>query len=94
MTEVSVKGGKGIWGMPKHQANLDFVDAKRDVAASTTCDGQLCMRIEVERPALDGAAPERRARSTTARFRGMLMKSSIYFSATPRSPSARGPRRG
>ena len=30
-TEVSVKGGKGIWGMPKHQANLDFVvtDARR-----------------------------------------------------------------
>ena len=23
-TEISVKGGKGIWGMPKHQANLDF----------------------------------------------------------------------
>src|SRR5438094_5352293 len=24
-TEISVKGGKGIWGMPKHQANLNFV---------------------------------------------------------------------
>src|SRR6266853_5273556 len=23
-SEVSVKGGKGIWGMPKHQANLAF----------------------------------------------------------------------
>ena len=25
-TEISVKGGKGIWGMPKHQANLDFLN--------------------------------------------------------------------
>ena len=24
-SEISVKGGKGIWGMPKHQANLDFI---------------------------------------------------------------------
>jgi hypothetical protein len=23
-SEISVKGGNGIWGMPKHQANLDF----------------------------------------------------------------------
>src|SRR5215212_9051533 len=29
-TEVSVKGGKGIWGMPKHQASLDFrIEADR-----------------------------------------------------------------
>ena len=35
-TEVSVKGGKGIWGMPKHQANLDFVISKRSSGASTT----------------------------------------------------------
>ena len=31
-TEISVKGGKGIWGMPKHQANLDFVVSKRTVS--------------------------------------------------------------
>ena len=24
-TEISVKGGKGIWGMPKHHANLNFI---------------------------------------------------------------------
>ena len=24
-TEISVKGGKGIWGMPKHQANLNYI---------------------------------------------------------------------
>jgi hypothetical protein len=23
-SEISVKGGKGIWGMPKHKSNLDF----------------------------------------------------------------------
>ena len=27
-TEISVKGGKGIWGMPKHQANLAFDGAR------------------------------------------------------------------
>jgi hypothetical protein len=35
-TEVSVKGGKGIWGMPKHQANLDFVVAPKTVSSHTT----------------------------------------------------------
>ena len=29
-TEISVKGGKGIWGMPKHQANLDYRDRRAD----------------------------------------------------------------
>ena len=27
-TEISVKGGKGIWGMPKHRASLDFSDGE------------------------------------------------------------------
>src|SRR4029453_7179795 len=26
-TEISVKGGKGVWGWPRHQASLDFVVA-------------------------------------------------------------------
>lgn len=32
-TEISVKGGKGIWGMPKHQASLDFVVTDTAVSA-------------------------------------------------------------
>ncbi len=32
-TEVSVKGGKGIWGMPKHQANLNYIEGQRTVSS-------------------------------------------------------------
>ena len=66
-TEVSVKGGKGIWGMPKHQANLDFVDPQ----------GQGLEPVRPRRPAvlpdrgghaaLDRPADEHWPRSTTAR---------------------------
>ena len=38
-TEISVKGGKGIWGMPKHQANLDFVVADDSVSSQYDKDG-------------------------------------------------------
>ena len=38
-SEISVKGGKGIWGMPKHQANLDFIIPIRQSARSTTKTG-------------------------------------------------------
>jgi Acetoacetate decarboxylase (ADC) len=66
-TEVSVKGGKGIWGMPKHQANLDFVIAPERVTSQYDLDGQMCVRIEVERPRFE--------RLPLA----MLMRSNIYF---------------
>src|SRR5512144_3102661 len=49
-TEISVKGGKGIWGMPKHQANLDFVIRADKVWSQYDLDGQLCCRIEVDKP--------------------------------------------
>jgi hypothetical protein len=78
-TEISVKGGKGIWGMPKHQANLDFVAGGRQVSSQYDCDGQLAMRIEIDRPRrlrlpLDVAG------TNYCQFRGLMMKSSIYFS--------------
>jgi hypothetical protein len=79
-TEVSVKGGKGIWGMPKHQANLDFVIAPRTVSSQYDLDGQLCVRIEVDRPRFD-RLPVAMGTSNYCAFRGMLMKSNISFKA-------------
>ena len=77
---VSVKGGKGIWGMPKHQANLDFVVDDHTMSSQYDLDGKLCMRITVDRP----QGPKVPLRNVGAvnwcQFRGMLMKSSIYFS--------------
>ena len=77
-TEVSVKGGKGIWGMPKHQANLDFVIRKDKVWSQYDLDGQLCCRIEVDRPRFEHL-PVRMAAVNYCAFRGMLNKSYIHF---------------
>jgi hypothetical protein len=77
-SEVSVKGGKGIWGMPKHRANLDFAIGPRAVWSQYDLDGQLCVRIEVDRPRFDGL-PLALATSNYCSFRGMLMKSNISF---------------
>ncbi|WP_426998666.1 acetoacetate decarboxylase family protein [Pseudarthrobacter sp. N5] len=80
-TEVSVKGGKGIWGMPKHQANLDFVVTDTTVSAQYDKAGQLGCYIEIERPEPAGI-PLKLAASNYCAFRGMLMKSDIYFEAS------------
>jgi hypothetical protein len=77
-SEVSVKGGKGIWGMPKHQANLDFVIRRDRVWSQYDLDGQLCCRIEIDRPYWEGLPVNMPAVNYCA-FRGMLNKSSIYF---------------
>lgn len=77
-SEVSVKGGKGIWGMPKHQANLDFVIAPRKISSQYDLAGQLCVRIEVDRPRFE-PMPLSLATSNYCAFRGMLMKSNISF---------------
>jgi hypothetical protein len=77
-SEVSVKGGKGIWGMPKHQANLDFVIAPRAASSQYDLDGQLCVRVEVDRSRFE-RLPLSLGTSNYCAFRGMLMKSNIYF---------------
>jgi hypothetical protein len=77
-TEVSVKGGKGIWGMPKHRANLDFVIRDNKVSSQYDLDGQLCCRIEVDRPRFAGV-PVSMAAVNYCAFRGMLNKSYIHF---------------
>ncbi|WP_442543151.1 acetoacetate decarboxylase family protein [Arthrobacter sp. KN11-1C] len=80
-TEVSVKGGKGIWGMPKHQANLDFAVTGTTVSAQYDQDGKLGCYIEIEEPAPVGL-PVRLAVSNYSAFRGMLWKSSSYVEGT------------
>lgn len=79
-TEVSVRGGKGIWGMPKHRANLRFDISEKTASSQYDLDGKLCVKIEVEKskpwlPLKTGAA-------NYCAFRGMLMKSYIYFKGT------------
>jgi hypothetical protein len=77
-TEISVKGGKGIWGMPKHQANLDFRIDRHTVSSQYDLDGQLAMRITIRRPHWTGL-PIRMSSANFCQFRGMLMKSTIYY---------------
>jgi hypothetical protein len=77
-SEISVKGGKGIWGMPKHQANLDFTVTGSTVSSRYEVDGRAGTRIEVERPPAT-ALPLRMGAVNYCAFRGMLMKSSVYF---------------
>ncbi|MEC5384250.1 acetoacetate decarboxylase family protein [Uliginosibacterium sp. H3] len=77
-TEISVKGGKGIWGMPKHQANLDFVIGDEWVSSQYDLDGLLAVRIDVERPK-KAWLPLNVGAINYCAFRGMLMASYIYF---------------
>ena len=49
-SEISVKGGHGIWGMPKHRANLRFDINEETVSSQYDLDGQFCMKIEINSP--------------------------------------------
>lgn len=77
-SEVSVKGGKGIWGMPKHQANLSFDIGETTVQAQYEADGKLAMAVEIEKP-VDTAIPLSMSVSGYSAFRGMLFKSYLHF---------------
>jgi hypothetical protein len=79
-TEISVKGGKGIWGMPKHQANLDFLISDSTVSSQYDKDGQFAMKIEIQKPR-KAWFPLSMAGVNYCQYRGMLMKSSLYFKA-------------
>lgn len=79
-TEISVKGGKGIWGMPKHQASLDFVVDDETVSAQYDLDGVLAMRVDVARPRHAGIPLVNLPGVNYCAFRGMLFKSYVYFS--------------
>lgn len=77
-TEISVKGGRGIWGMPKHQANLDFVIGDEWVSSQYDLDGRMAMRIDVKKPKR-AWLPVNAGAANYCGFRGVLMKSYIYF---------------
>ena len=77
-TEISVKGGKGIWGMPKHRASLDFRIEEATVSSMYALDGQEVLTIEIDRSSSPALRLEADAANYCA-FRGMLMKSRIYF---------------
>ena len=79
-SDISVKGGKGIWGMPKHKANLDFVISDEAVSSQYDLDGQLAMRVTIDRPGSTPFKPPFHIGAANfCQFRGLLMKSYIYF---------------
>ncbi|MGP3968201.1 acetoacetate decarboxylase family protein [Streptomyces sp. 6N223] len=80
-SEVSVKGGKGIWGMPKHQASLDFRVSDRVVSSRYEDGGRLGTFVEIDRPP-PTALPLRVGATNYCAFRGMLMRSTVYFEGT------------
>jgi hypothetical protein len=89
-TEISVKGGKGIWGMPKHQASLSFDVGEQTVSSQYDLDGQLGAYVELEIPSL--RLPLSVGASNYCQFRGMLNKSTVYIRGKGRFGFARGAR--
>jgi Acetoacetate decarboxylase (ADC) len=77
-TEISVKGGKGIWGTPKVQANLDFHVTESTITSQYDLDGMLAMRVEMRRPK-NVWLPVGMSASAYSQFRGMLMKAYSYI---------------
>ena len=77
-TEVSVKGGRGIWGMPKHRASLDFATGKNWISSQYDLDGRMVSRLDVKRPKRCWL-PLNVGATNYCAFRGMIMRSSIYF---------------
>jgi hypothetical protein len=77
-TEISVKGGLGIWGMPKRQASLDFHIGPDIVSSQYDLDGQLVARIDVPRPKRSWVPIRMNGIGWGADFRGLLTKSYIY----------------
>ena len=77
-TEISVKGGKGIWGMPKHIGNLNFRMTEDFVTSQYDMDGKLVCYVKMDKPGKFNF-PFRTSAANYCGFRGMLMKSYIYF---------------
>lgn len=78
-TKVSVKGGKGIWGMPKHQGNLDFKISDKTISSQYDLDGKLVTYVEIARPSSAPLPLPNLAAVNYCSFRGMLMKSFLYI---------------
>ena len=79
-SEISVKGGKGIWGMPKHQGSLDYQITEETVSSQYDLDGQLGIRITIPRPK-KAWLPLSVGASNYCAYRGMIWRSTLYFKA-------------
>lgn len=77
-TEISVKGGLGIWGMPKRQANLDYIIGDETVSTQYDLDGQLVVRVDIPRPR-QARLPMVMNGVSYGDFRGMLYKSYVHL---------------
>lgn len=77
-TEISVKGGRGIWGMPKCQANLSFAVDDQFARAQYEKDSRLALALEINHSSLFDV-PVSMSVDGYAAFRGMLFKSTLYF---------------
>lgn len=77
-SEISVKGGRGIWGMPKHQQSLNFIIGEKNVSAQYDLDGEMAVRVTIPKPGSTWI-PLRTGAVNYCSFRGMLMKSYVYF---------------
>ena len=77
-SEISVKGGKGIWGMPKHQASLDFKVSEDKASSQYDLDGKLVTYVEIDLPKKVWFPVKVKA-SNYCSFRGMLMRSDIFL---------------
>ncbi len=77
-SEISVKCGKGIWGMPKHQGHLNFIIEENKVSSQYDLDGKLVTYVEIE-PPKNAWIPIKIRSSNYCSFRGMLMKSDILL---------------
>ena len=64
--------------MPKHQASLNFLISERVVSSQYDKDGELVVKIEIDKPR-SCWLPMRAGVANYALFRGMLMKSLLYF---------------
>jgi hypothetical protein len=88
-TEISVKGGRGIWGMPKHQASLDFLVDGGAVSSQYDLDGALAVRLDIEAPP-GRMIPLKLGSVNYAAFRGMLFRSAVFFDGQPKVGVLRG----
>jgi hypothetical protein len=77
-TEISVKGGKGIWGMPKEQGSLDYRITEDAVSSQYDIGGKLGIRITIPRPKKTWF-PISIGASNYCAFRGMIWRSNIHF---------------
>ena len=64
--------------MPKHQANLDFVTGTEWASSQYDLDGKMASRFDLRRPK-SAWLPLNMGALNYCEFRGMIMKSTIYF---------------